>query len=97
MELAATEAWAEEGVVPGEAPRRRASAAFTVEAVEEREKVTDHDMAAFVDVVAASVGEQGPLDPLRADLLGRARHGACAAAARAGEIVVAGRERTAMR
>ncbi|MGI8846367.1 MAG: adenylosuccinate lyase, partial [Thermoleophilaceae bacterium] len=34
-------------------------AAFTVEAVTEREQVTDHDVAAFVDVVAASVGDQG--------------------------------------
>ena len=37
----------------------RERAAFTVEAVKEREKVTDHDVAAFVDVVAASVGEAG--------------------------------------
>ena len=60
MELAATEAWAEEGVVPGEAAQAsREKAAFTVEAVDEREKVTDHDVAAFVDVVAASVGEHG--------------------------------------
>ena len=35
------------------------AATFTVEAVNEREKVTDHDMAAFVDVLAASVGEAG--------------------------------------
>jgi adenylosuccinate lyase len=60
VELAATEAWAAEGVVPAEAAEQaRAKAAFTVEAVEEREKVTDHDVAAFVDVVAASVGEHG--------------------------------------
>jgi adenylosuccinate lyase len=60
VELAATEAWAEEGAVPREAAEAaRANAAFTVEAVEEREKVTDHDVAAFVDVVAASVGEHG--------------------------------------
>ena len=60
VELAATEAWAEEGVVPREAAETaRANAAFTVEAVNEREKVTDHDVAAFVDVVAASVGEHG--------------------------------------
>ncbi|HET7445918.1 MAG TPA: adenylosuccinate lyase, partial [Solirubrobacterales bacterium] len=40
VELAATEAWAEEGVVPGEAAAEcRASAAFTVEAVNERERV----------------------------------------------------------
>ena len=37
----------------------RANAAFTVDAVNEREKVTDHDVAAFVDVVAAGVGEHG--------------------------------------
>ncbi len=60
VELAATEAWAAEGVVPAEAAAEaRAKAAFTVEAVEEREQVTDHDVAAFVDVVAASVGEHG--------------------------------------
>jgi adenylosuccinate lyase len=60
VELAATEAWAEEGVVPREAAEAaRANAAFTVEAVEEREKITDHDVAAFVDVVAESVGEHG--------------------------------------
>ena len=60
VELAATEAWAAEGVVPEEAAREaRERAAFTVEAVDEREKVTDHDVAAFVDVVAESVGEGG--------------------------------------
>jgi adenylosuccinate lyase len=60
VELAATEAWAAEGVVPDEAAREaREKATFTVEAVEEREKVTDHDVAAFVDVVSATVGEHG--------------------------------------
>ena len=60
VELAATEAWAEEGAVPREAAEAaRANAAFTVAAVEERERVTDHDVAAFVDVVAGSVGEHG--------------------------------------
>jgi adenylosuccinate lyase len=60
VELAATEAWAAEGAVPEEAAREaRENAAFTVEAVDEREKVTDHDVAAFVDVVAESVGEHG--------------------------------------
>jgi adenylosuccinate lyase len=34
-------------------------AAFTVAEVQERELVTDHDVAAFVDVLAASVGEAG--------------------------------------
>jgi adenylosuccinate lyase len=60
VELAATEAWAAEGVVPGEvAAAARERASFTVEAVDEREKITDHDVAAFVDVVAASVGDEG--------------------------------------
>ncbi len=60
VELAATEAWAEEGIVPKEAAEAaRANAAFTVEAAQERERVTDHDVAAFVDVVSASVGEHG--------------------------------------
>jgi adenylosuccinate lyase len=60
VELAATDAWAEEGVVPAEvAAAARNRAAFTVEAVDEREKITDHDVAAFVDVVAASVGDEG--------------------------------------
>jgi adenylosuccinate lyase len=60
VELAATEAWAAEGVVPAEvAAAARERASFTVEAVDEREKITDHDMAAFVDVVAASVGPEG--------------------------------------
>jgi adenylosuccinate lyase len=34
-------------------------ATFTVEAVHEREKVTDHDVAAFVDVLSASAGDAG--------------------------------------
>jgi adenylosuccinate lyase len=60
VELAATEAWAAEGVVPAEvAAAARERASFTVEAVDEREKITDHDVAAFVDVVAASVGDEG--------------------------------------
>jgi adenylosuccinate lyase len=34
-------------------------ATFTVAAVAEREKITDHDVAAFVDVLAASAGDAG--------------------------------------
>ena len=57
VELAATTAWASEGVVPEEdATACREKAAFTVAAVHEREQVTDHDVAAFVDVVSESVG-----------------------------------------
>ncbi|MGZ5316351.1 MAG: adenylosuccinate lyase [Solirubrobacterales bacterium] len=60
VELAATEAWAAEGVVPeADAAACRERAAFTVGAVDERERTTNHDVAAFVDVVAASIGEPG--------------------------------------
>ncbi len=60
VELAATDALAAAGIVPAEAAQAcRERAAFTVEAVEERERETGHDVAAFIDVVAASIGEQG--------------------------------------
>jgi adenylosuccinate lyase len=61
VELLATEAWSQLGVVPAEhaaACRARApkvDAAF-VTAVNERERVTDHDVAAFVDVVQQAIG-----------------------------------------
>ncbi len=35
------------------------AATFTVEAIDEREKVTDHDTAAFVDVLSESAGSAG--------------------------------------
>ncbi len=60
VELAAVDAWAAEGVVPdADARACRERASFTVEAVEERERTTGHDVAAFVDVVAESIGEPG--------------------------------------
>ena len=60
VELAATEALAAEGVVPdGDAAAIRERASFDVEAVAERERTTNHDVAAFVDVVSQSIGEEG--------------------------------------
>jgi adenylosuccinate lyase len=60
IELLAVEAWSELGVIPeGDARACRELASFTVEAVNERERVTRHDVAAFVDVVAASIGDAG--------------------------------------
>jgi adenylosuccinate lyase len=47
-----------EGPTPAELDAIRA-ATFTVEAIEEREKVTDHDTAAFVDVLSESAGAAG--------------------------------------
>ena len=94
VELAATEALAAEGVVPEEAARAcRERASFTVEAVEERERTTGHDVAAFVDVVSDSIGEEGrwihygltSSDVLDTALALQLRE--------AGEIVAAGRAR----
>ncbi|MFN8112089.1 MAG: adenylosuccinate lyase [Solirubrobacterales bacterium] len=60
VELAVTEALADAGVVPAaDAAACRERAEFTVEAVEERERTTNHDVAAFVDVVSASIGPEG--------------------------------------
>jgi adenylosuccinate lyase len=60
VELAVVEALAERGTVPeDEADAVRDRAAYTVEAVKAREEVTDHDVAAFVDVVAESIGPAG--------------------------------------
>ena len=57
VEVLATEGWAALGVVPANAAAAvRSRAAFDVEAVNAREQVTDHDVAAFVDVVQQSVG-----------------------------------------
>lgn len=61
VEVLATEAWATLGVVPEEHAKSvrerapRVDEAF-VQAVAEREKVTDHDVAAFVDVVQEAIG-----------------------------------------
>ncbi len=60
VELAALDAWAAEGRVPADAAAAcRERAEFTVEAVDERERATGHDLAAFVDVVAGSIGPEG--------------------------------------
>jgi adenylosuccinate lyase len=60
VELAVVDALVDQGVVPAaDADVIRDRASFTVEAVKERERVTDHDVAAFVDVVAESVGDAG--------------------------------------
>ncbi|CAN5480840.1 adenylosuccinate lyase [soil metagenome] len=60
VELAVTDALVEEGIVPAEdAATCRGRASFTVEAVNERERTTNHDVAAFVDVVSESIGDQG--------------------------------------
>lgn len=60
IELLVVDAWAELGVVPpADAVACRERAAYTADAVLRREQVTRHDIAAFVDVVSASIGSEG--------------------------------------
>jgi adenylosuccinate lyase len=56
VEVAACEEM--EGPTPADLDAIR-DATFTVDAVSERERVTDHDVAAFVDVLAQSAGPSG--------------------------------------
>ncbi|HEY2430835.1 MAG TPA: adenylosuccinate lyase, partial [Acidimicrobiales bacterium] len=61
VEVLATEAWARLGVVPEEdavAVRTRAPEITpeVVAAIADRERVTDHDVAAFVDVIQERIG-----------------------------------------
>ena len=60
IEILAVEAWARLGVVPDDDARIvRERASFDLERVNELERVTKHDVAAFVQDVGASVGEAG--------------------------------------
>ena len=60
IEVLACEAWAKQGLIPPEdlaAIRERAS--FDVRRVQDVERTTGHDVAAFVQVVSEAVGEPG--------------------------------------
>jgi adenylosuccinate lyase len=61
VELAATAAWAELGIVPEEAARalQERAAPPSPERVAELEATLHHDTAAFVDAVAEQLGEEG--------------------------------------
>lgn len=60
VELAVLEALAEAGLIPADVPpRARAKAECDAECVLALEKETHHDVAAFVDHVAESLGEDG--------------------------------------
>ncbi len=60
VEIAVCETLAGQGVISAaELEQIKARASATPEAVREREQVTDHDLAAFVDVVSAAIGEAG--------------------------------------
>jgi adenylosuccinate lyase len=60
IEVLACEAWARQGLIPSEdLDAIRARASFSVDRVEELEGVTNHDVAAFVQNVAETVGPAG--------------------------------------
>jgi adenylosuccinate lyase len=61
VELAALDGWAEVGVVPSDTVRaiRERATVPSPEQVAERERETQHDVAAFVDVVAGGLGADG--------------------------------------
>jgi len=61
VELAVLEAWAKDGVVPAESAReiRERARVPSPERVAELERTTNHDVAAFVDAVAAQLGPDG--------------------------------------
>jgi adenylosuccinate lyase len=61
VELAALDAWAEVGVIPAAevAAIRATAVAPSAARVAEIERVTDHDLAAFVDAVAEQLGPEG--------------------------------------
>jgi adenylosuccinate lyase len=60
IEVLVAEAWARLGVIPGDDAREiRARASFDLERVEDVERVTRHDVAAFIQVVGDAVGPAG--------------------------------------
>ena len=61
VELAALDGWAELGTIPAAdvAAIRAGAKPPTPERVAEIERVTDHDLAAFVDAVAEQLGPEG--------------------------------------
>ena len=61
VELAVIDAWAEVGTVPAPSARgiRERARVPSLERVAELERVTNHDVAAFVDAVSADLGPDG--------------------------------------
>lgn len=60
VEIAACEAWAELGVIPPEAAALiRKNASFELEKIYEYIEITHHDVTAFLQSVAESLGEEG--------------------------------------
>ncbi len=91
VELAVCDALFDADVIPAaDLVAIKDNANFTVDAVNEREKITNHDVAAFVDVISQDVGEAGRwihYGLTSSDVLDTAL---AVQIAKAGEIVLAG-------
>ena len=60
VELAASQAWNEKGVVPDEDFKNiKEKAGFSVDRIREIEEITQHDVIAFVSSVAETIGDSG--------------------------------------
>jgi adenylosuccinate lyase len=60
VELAVCDALFDADVIPAaDLVQIKDHASFTVDAVKEREKITNHDVAAFVDIISDGLGESG--------------------------------------
>jgi adenylosuccinate lyase len=94
VELAVCEVLAERGTIPaGDLEQIERRATFDLAAVKEREEVTDHDVAAFVDVVQEAVGEAGRWIHFGLTSSDVVDTGLALQLREAGEIVVAGASR----
>ena len=59
VELAACEAWAEEGVIPGDDLERLRGATYDLESLNETLKNTRHEMTAFLSSITGHIGQEG--------------------------------------
>ena len=59
VELAVSEAWAEDGVVPAEDMEKLRSATYDIERLNEILEVTRHDMTAFLQSITEKLGPEG--------------------------------------
>ena len=59
VELAACEAWAEEGAIPGDDLERLRTATYDPERLDELVEKTRHDMTAFLRSITESIGPEG--------------------------------------
>ena len=79
VELAVAEAQARRGLIPGDAlDAIRSHAHVDLVRIAELEQTTDHEVVAFVNQLAESVGPEGRFLHLGLDQFGRAGHRACA-------------------